>query len=357
MTVTRHRSLGDAQDPALVLAWRLNRYLTAHPAPGDSADARDAWASIGWILAGHEHAGGDAETLLRDAPTGVPAYQLAAHLNDHARAADIARRDVLGVPPWTPPAATGSHPQAVPYGPYLAGSQTAIADRVAHLINDTLAHQPAWLAALGDEPTDTAAALAWRRQVGIVAAYRDQHHVTDDDPRHPLGPYVEPGHAGHRAYWHAAHAVIEAQPSRMVTAPAGTVDHQVIADLYGALSMADQHQVAATVVTRLGALWFGRPSTAHEAIVEPTYAGHLQRALRDHGHLPTPEQRAPTTPDPAIGRPRTRPGRPQATRPARFHDQRRQNGVAFTKPQPSPTPIQRPRPADPNHEPPIQPKQ
>jgi hypothetical protein len=354
-TVARHRSLGDAQDPALVLAWRLNRYLAAHPAPGNTADDRDAWATIGWILAAHENVGGDPETLLHDAPTRVPAYELAAHLNDHARAADTTRRTALGVPPWTPPATTGSHPEAAYHAQYLANSETAIAYRVRHLIDDALTHQPAWLAALGDQPTDTDAALTWHRHVGIVAAYRDQHHVTDDDPRHPLGPYVEPGHAGHRAYWHAAHAVIEAHASHSTTASAATGSHQMTVDLYLALNETAQHDVAATVVARLGALWFGSSANAHEAIIEPAYAARLRRALHDHGHLPESERRASTTDDPATSRtPRTQPQRPSQTRTARTPEQRRQRrSAAANAAEPAATQTQRPRPSDPNPEPPI----
>jgi hypothetical protein len=45
----------------------------------------------------------------------------------------------------------------------------------------------------------------------IIAAYRDQYKVTSNDPRQVLGPYAEPGHAGHAAYWHAAESVLAAR--------------------------------------------------------------------------------------------------------------------------------------------------
>lgn len=45
----------------------------------------------------------------------------------------------------------------------------------------------------------------------MIAAYRDQHKITTEDPRQVLGPYAETGRAGHRAYWHAAESVLAAR--------------------------------------------------------------------------------------------------------------------------------------------------
>jgi hypothetical protein len=42
--------------------------------------------------------------------------------------------------------------------------------------------------------------LGRRHHTGIIAAYRDQYQITTDDPRQILGPYPEPGHAGHATY-------------------------------------------------------------------------------------------------------------------------------------------------------------
>jgi hypothetical protein len=41
--------------------------------------------------------------------------------------------------------------------------------------------------------------LERERDFAVVAAYRDQHKVTTDDPRQVLGSYAGPTHAGHKA--------------------------------------------------------------------------------------------------------------------------------------------------------------
>ena len=64
---------------------------------------------------------------------------------------------------------------------------------------------------LGTQPADPDRAHEWHCHVGVIAAYRDQHKVTTDDPRQVLGPYAETGRAGHRAYWHAAESVLAAR--------------------------------------------------------------------------------------------------------------------------------------------------
>jgi len=46
---------------------------------------------------------------------------------------------------------------------------------------------------LGQPPANPEHAREWLRHVGVIAAYREQHKVTSDDPRQVLGPYAEPG--------------------------------------------------------------------------------------------------------------------------------------------------------------------
>lgn len=285
-TVAQSRSLDGAYTAAQVLAWRLNRYLTTQPAPSDSGRDNGMWATIGWALAAHQHTGGDPETLLTGAPTNTAVRDVAAYITEHAQHAVRARRDQRGVPPWIPPVPDEDAPGTGPYRQYLLDCDAEIRNRVAHLAADAAAHRPAWTTAFGDAPDDAEQRARWARNLGIVAAYRDQHRVTDDDPRHPLGPYVEAGHAGHRAYWHAAHALIDAHcPITTGPPPGADALHRVAVDTYLALADADRQAVAATMVGRLGALWHGDTTHSDDAVTAAVYANHLHRALREHHHL------------------------------------------------------------------------
>lgn len=297
-TVAGSRSLDDARTAAHVLAWRLNRYLTIQPAPDSSGRNTDMWATIGWTLAAHHRAGGDPEALLSTALHRQPVHELTAHVTEHAQRAERARRDERGVPPWTPPVRDEDTPATRPYRQYLADCEDQIRAGTARLAAEAAVLQPAWTAAFGDAPDDSSQRASWLQKLGTVAAYRDQHTITDDDPRHPLGPYVEPGRAGHHAYWHAVNAIVNAHPTAPIPnqpAPGTDAAHRIAVDTYLALPDAARRTVAATIVGRLGTLWYGDAATPDDAITHCAYATHLQRALRDHHHLNDPT----TTPRPA----------------------------------------------------------
>ncbi|GGJ75560.1 hypothetical protein GCM10010123_01940 [Pilimelia anulata] len=339
-TIASARTLDDAGSAAQVLAWRLNRYLTSQPAPTHTPGSAGAWATIAWTLAAHEHAGGTAEELLHTAPTGAKLHDLAAHITEQAQAAAAARRDDRAVPPWTPNVLPDAATNVDPHLRYLADSEQQIAARTTQLAEQTARERPTWAGALGEEPTTRHERNRWLRQLGIVAAYRDQQNITDDDPGHPLGPYVEAGKAGHRAYWHAARAIIDAQPTRR--AAAGTVlgadDQQIATDTYLALPEGERRIVAATVIGRLGAIWYGDTTHPDEAITHPTYAPHLHRALRDHRHLTDP-QGQPT--QPAAD---TAPAGPPPPRPRRDPTPIRARDSRSTKtPRPTTEPAQPPK--------------
>jgi hypothetical protein len=182
----------------------------------------------------------------------------------------------------------GGTPGTAPYRQYLVDSETQIRARTVYLAADAAAHRPAWTTALGDPPTDTDRHAQWLRQLGVVAAYRDQHGVADDDPRHPLGPFIEAGRAGHQAYWQAAQALVQRREERATSPvePGREADHRLAIDTYVALSAADRHAVATTIVGRLGVLWPG--TNPDEALTHSVYAADLHRALCDHHHLAEP---------------------------------------------------------------------
>ena len=126
----------------------------------------------------------------------------------------------------------------------------------------------------------------------MIAAYRDQHKVTTDDPRQVLGPYAEPGHAGHKAYWHAAESVLRRPPARRARARQrhladGRASAQLAADIYRSLPGDERAAIAELVATTPGIIWLGDPARPDEhAAAQPAYARHLGSVLARRGHAP-----------------------------------------------------------------------
>jgi hypothetical protein len=233
------------------------------------------------------------------------------------------------LPPWvTPPP-----PDA---DPYLPAAARVIQERVTHLELNVYRDRPAWSASLGTAPYLTDARREWLRQAGIVAAYREQHQITDNDPARPLGAYQEPGQPGRAAYWQAAAAITTARdlahPARydpdrdivhnITDILAGRTDqqdaedrardaareraiaHQIAVDTYLALPEAERAAVVTGMIARRGSLWYGPdPDTItdpgtdrdtagpgqvaglHEAAIHPAHAPQLHLALTHRGHL------------------------------------------------------------------------
>jgi hypothetical protein len=142
--------------------------------------------------------------------------------------------------------------------------------------------------ALGALPIHRAQQQEWLHHLGVVAAYRDQYQITSDDPHQVLGPCAEPGHAGHRAYWHAAECVLAARTivdleHTDVSSQAGA---QLAADLYLGLPAAERAAISEAMAERFGVLWFGaRAETDDHAVTRPIYATQLAAALAERGHL------------------------------------------------------------------------
>jgi hypothetical protein len=121
---------------------------------------------------------------------------------------------------------------------------------------------------------------------------RDQHNIASDDPRQVLGPYAEPGHAGHKAYWHAAKSVLAARRLRGLDQAgiAGNAESQasaqVAADVFLALPEAEREAMANVIAETPGITWLGRPDGPDEyAVSHPGYAHTLAATLTKHGHL------------------------------------------------------------------------
>ena len=86
--------------------------------------------------------------------------------------------------PWLPsPPETPSDPLAT----YLTEAAALIGTRAEMLADAVVRDAPGWAMSLGVPPEDPERYALWRRQVEIIAAYRDQQRITLDDPRHILG--------------------------------------------------------------------------------------------------------------------------------------------------------------------------
>jgi hypothetical protein len=174
-TVTT-REVRTARSISEVLAWRISRHVAAHPAVMPAATAVDP---------------GTAALTSSPEPTATRAEALL---------------------PWVPGPRrlTFAGGETGPLAAYIDDAATAITNRVAELGDTAIRHRPPWMSLLGEQPVTPDRACEWRNHVEIIAAYRDQHTITADDPRQVLGPCAEPGRAGHNAYWHAVESVLAA---------------------------------------------------------------------------------------------------------------------------------------------------
>jgi hypothetical protein len=181
---------------------------------------------------------------------------------------------------------------APPLARYLREASDLISARVGELADTAVRHRPAWMNLLGHAPDDPAQAQEWLRHVAVIAAYRDQYKVADEDPRQVLGPCPEPGHAGYIAHRHAAESVLSARRLNGLE-PVGNhpreLDRartQLATDIYLALPDEERAAVAAAMATKLGVLWFGDPEDPDEqAATWPAYVVQLTAALAERGHL------------------------------------------------------------------------
>jgi hypothetical protein len=233
---------------------------------------------------------------------------LAIHADDTYGTAPAAGKTGTGpLLPWVPGlhralAASGATPLAA----YLTDAAALITRRTETLADTAIRLRPPWVNALGYPPASPERAADWRRHAAVVAAYRDQHGVTSDDPRQVLGPYAEPGRAGHEAYWLAADSVLAArQLAGIDDASAVSAENraraQVAADLYRALPDTEQAAVARLVTTDSANRWLSNPVPLdEEAAIQAPYAASLITELARRRYLTTGRDERPR-PHPSIG--------------------------------------------------------
>ncbi|WP_285598517.1 MobF family relaxase [Kineosporia sp. NBRC 101731] len=329
--VSNRRDITSARSISSVLAWRLGEYGHSHPVPkqvtspvSNSATSKaqrdrtagEEWSRLTWLLKAQENAGTDVTRILPRDCLGATADlgDLIAHVRRYATTNTQLTPAEAGLPPWAPAV-------SVP-GPYIQAASSQLRRRVGQLAQHVIAMQPEWLRLLGGAPADPHQLALWREQIAVVAGYRDQHEITDQDPYRPLGPYIEPGDPNHRGYWQASHALHAAQqlgrthndgsersrrktmnsPSTSVAAPlqaAKPADHerlqqQIAVDLFRVLPEAERLAVSADINVKLGRSWLGPISdfvsnldvSDQDALVQhPAYVEQLHLILQERGHL------------------------------------------------------------------------
>ncbi len=313
------RELRTARSISEVLAWRINRHLAAHPATPASAGTTP-----------------DNNTATANSPLTTADNAVPTDGHDHTPASHTATTGSLTAPllPWVPgPRQDRADALAAPLTAYLGDAAALITARVTDLADTAIGFCQPWTSALGQQPADPGRAHQWRRHIGVIAAYRDQHKITSDDPRQILGPYAETGRAGHKAYWHAAESVLAARRlAGLDPANATSADDraraQTAADIYCSLPDHKRADIAAAVAAAPGTLWLGDPTGPDEhAATQPGYAPQLIAMLTRDRNLtaasaPFPQSQPVPGGEPweselaRRGRPgRRRPGRPNATSP------------------------------------------
>ncbi len=89
-------------------------------------------------------------------------------------------------PPWLPPPPTLSVDSVDSVGMWAAGQDRLVTDRVWALVERVAAEPPPWAHGIPARPEHGAGRERWERDLGVVAAYRDQHRIPDDvDPWTP----------------------------------------------------------------------------------------------------------------------------------------------------------------------------
>ena len=292
--VARSRELRTGRNISQTLAWRIGRYLNASPSPpagaatgNDSIPDPETWRLLAWTLKAAEDNGIPAQSILATARRARDLRDVTAVVSQ-ATLRRPAEPAAAPLPPWlrSPPAHASDG-----LARYLDDAATMITTRVRALAADAERYRPAWMSLLGTVPPSGRRHEQWLRHIGTIAAYRDQHQVTTDDPQQILGPYPEPGKAGHAAYWHAVDAVLAARQIAAVDKAPGPrqpdqISAQIAADIYRALPERERHDIAATMAAQLGPTWLGHPSEPDEhAVSQPAHAAHLMRILTTQGHL------------------------------------------------------------------------
>jgi conjugative relaxase-like TrwC/TraI family protein len=273
------RELRTARSVSEVLAWRINRHIAAHQADAEKQAV----------------AANDSAAATASAPAAGVDLTLSAEGNRSEPGNQPAPAGSQAAPllPWVPgPRRVPTDGQATTMGTYLNDAASLITTRIQTLADTAVRLRQPWTTALGRQPDDPDGAREWLCHIAVIAAYRDQHKITSDDPCQILGPYPASGHAGHNAYWHAAESVLAARRLSGLD-PAGTADSaegrasaQVAADVFRALPQAEREAIATAIAETPGVTWLGCPDEPDEhAATCSGYGRTLAATLTTRGHL------------------------------------------------------------------------
>ena len=334
----RRRGLTTAESLAQVISWRLHQIVDNEVPPKDRlesvpvpVDGAGMDREREYLRVLHRHLGTIRVGRLRNEPAwpallgalrrvddlGLnPGQILGAVIDRRALriAVSLSQRIALGIhryldtrsnyvsddprlPSWL---GTAQPVDDAQWRSYLDVRLELIRRRIDNLTEQAASTRPLWTAQLGDQPADPVDRERWIRHLSVLTAYRDQFQVADDDPDHPLGPYLERGRAGHRAYWNAAASLLAL---RGVPTEHDASWGRLAADRYRALDANAQSRVAAELARRLGPDWFGDSCDPVADADQPIYGDRLGDVLVDHGYLDAPPS-GPSA-DQAVRTPRT----------------------------------------------------
>ena len=324
-TATDRRRLRAATSISQTLALDIHRHIDSLTEPQDN-EPNTVWRHTLRLLTHLEHDGTDPATALAEAVRAPSPGQnraslesIAAHLRTITQRAIDPR-----LPAWLRPPRTVADPE---WQHYLTARADLIRDRTDTLAESAAQHRPAWTRHLGQAPADPIDRANWLHHLAVLAAYRDQFQITDDDPNQPLGPYPERGRAGHRAYWIAAASVLTLHGTHTDTDQSWG---RLAADRYRTLTTDEQARIATELADQLGPDWLGDTRDPAADADQPVYQDHLAAVLVEHGHLNEP---ATGPADGQAGRASRAPSRTKQR-------QDRQGRAAQPRQQPTPGPRQ-----------------
>jgi hypothetical protein len=285
---------------------RTTLYVATHDHPDSDDDAQVNTAAhdpdqyeareILFGILGNENAAPSATEAIAAAQDDavslavlVPQYLYAAHrYAGTQRIATLApvensaaappRCPIAGPLPWMPSPPSAAADDDDRLATYLNGAVVQISTRTAQLAEAAVGGRPTWLRALGVPPEDPGRHAAWLASVTIVAAYREQHRITVDDPRHVLGPYPDPDHSSYAAFCYAKRAARDARNlagSEPVLAAASEMEARS--------ARAVSHHRGAQPVARQAA---DNPQTLRQsrpALPDPRHAPHQKASRQDVG--------------------------------------------------------------------------
>jgi len=287
--LTAGRARGEVAWPALIAALRraenagfdASDALAKTATPRELRTARSVSETLAWRINRHVAVSSPLSPPVIRGPEGPDTAAVSA--GPHALAT---------LPPWIPFPRQAADEAALagPLTGYIDAAASAIAARVNQLADSAISQRPPWTSLLGTQPAEPEYARQWRRHIAIIAAYRDQHKITDNDPRYLLGPYVEQGRAGHKAHVAAARAVLAARQIAGLDLPDDvTPDAQAAAqlaeDVYRVLPEDERTAIAAVLAPSLDAALPTAQDWAAQTAADPRATSRLIAVLTARGHL------------------------------------------------------------------------